>query len=214
MQDQGRLVREIETIIARVQGVVSGRLICRNGEIVEIHVLADSTRSPKQVVRDIESTVLIKLGLELDHRKISVAQLDSDRVLPFNEEIRFQLRSINYKSENGNAEISVTISCGKKSYTALEGGPNTRQNRVRMAASATITAIEQCLNLEGTLVLGDVQKLVLCGQAAIATAVCLRSRYQEEILLGTSLNKGDDLESTVRSSLDAVNRRITIINDI
>ncbi len=207
------MAQEIESIIDQIQGVVSGRLICKNDEVVEIHVLADSTRSPKQIVRDIESAILVKLGIEMDHKKISVAQLSQTEPIAADPGIRFQFKSFNYKAENGNAEVMVTISNNDKSFTAKVTGPNTRQNRLRLTAIATLSAIEQCMNIEGMLIVGDVQKVVLYGQAAIAAVVCLRSSYQEEILLGTALNRGDDLESTVRASLDAVNRRITVLKN-
>ncbi len=205
------MAQEIESIIDQIQGVVSGRLTCHNEEVTEIHVLADTSRSPKQIVRDIESAIMVKLGIEMDHKKISVAQLNQPDQAPVNHDIRCQLKSITYTSENGNAEVMVAISDGTKSYTAKVTGPNTRQNRLRLTATAALTAIEQCLNVEGMLVVGDVQKVVLYGQAAIAAVICLRCGLQEEILLGTALNRGDDLESTVRASLDAVNRRTTVL---
>lgn len=207
------MAQEIESIIAQIQGVVSGRLTCQNDEVVEIHVLADNTRTPKQIVRDIESAILVKLGIEMDHKKISVAQLNKSEPVPAEVRTRFQFKSFNYKTENGNAEVMVTINYNDKSYTAKINGPNTRQNRLRLAASATLSAIEQSMDVEGMLIVGDVQKIVLYGQAAIAAVVCLRSSYQEEVLLGTALNRGDDLESTVRASLDAVNRRIAILKN-
>ncbi|MCJ7806863.1 MAG: hypothetical protein MUP57_04880, partial [Clostridia bacterium] len=117
MEDKDQTVREIESIISQIQGVSSGRLVCQDGDIVEIHVLADKTRSPKQVVRDIESAVLIKLGLELDHKRISVAQLGPDMLAPADEVIRFQLKGINYSSENGTTTIMVTIKTGDNLYT-------------------------------------------------------------------------------------------------
>ena len=42
--------------------------------MAEVHILASSALSPKQVVRNIESALLAHLGLKVDHRKISVAQ--------------------------------------------------------------------------------------------------------------------------------------------
>ncbi len=211
MESNDYSVQEIESIIAQIQGVVSGKLVCQDGEIVEVHVLADKTRSPKQVVRDIESAVLIKLGLELDHKRISVAQLESSITAPVDETSRFQIKGINYSTENGSTVIMITIKTGNNLYTAKITGPNTRQNRLRLTASATLSAIEQSLNIEGEFIIGDIQKIDMCEQQIIVTAIYHRSKYQEEILLGTAINKGDDLESTVRASLDAINRRLTLL---
>ncbi len=82
-----------------------------------------------------------------------------------------------------------------------------------MVASATLGAIEKSLGVKNMLFISDAQKIHLCGQNAIAVSVCLRSDNQEEVLLGTAVNKGDDLEATVRASLDAINRRLTVLTD-
>jgi hypothetical protein len=201
-------LKEIEAIIARIQGVVSGRLVCKDGEIVEIHVLADATRTPKQVVRDIESAVMVKLGLELDHRQISVAQLEQGSSLPVSDEIRLLFRGINYTTENGTATVNITVDKGSEIFSADQSGPNTRQNRLRLTAAATLSAVEQCVNSEAKFSIGDVQRVNIYGSEVITSAVCLFINRQEEVLLGSAMNKGDDLESTVRATLDAVNRRL------
>ncbi len=210
-QENAQYIQEIETIISQVQGVVSGRIVCQEDEILEIHVLANASRSPKQVVRDIESAVLVTLGVQLDHKKISVAQLDSGLSLPAEAENRFRFRSINYTAENGKAEIMITIDAGSSSHTAKLSGPNTRQNRLRLIAGATLSAVEKSLNIEGMLTVGEVQKVHFSGQNVIAAAVFLRLHNQEEVLIGTAINRGDELETAVRASLDAINRRLTII---
>ncbi len=210
MEDKSNLVKDIESIITQVQGVISGRLICQDDEIVEIHVLADSSRSPKQVVRDIESAVLVKQGLELDHKKISVAQLGEDTPPLPKSEARLQFSSINYSVENGTAATNITINAGNELYTAAAKGPNTRKNRLNLTAMAALSAVEQSANINGNLILGDVKKLNLCEHEVITVAVCLHHADKtEEILLGTAINKGDDLESTVRATFDAINRKVS-----
>ncbi len=210
-KDNDQVINETEAIITQVQGVVSGRIVSRDNEILEIHVLADGTRSPKQIVRDIESAVLVKVGLELDHKKISVAQLDPELAVPAETGVRFLFQGISYSSVNGNTAVEITIGTGNQSYTAEISGPNNSQNRIRLTASATLSAVENSMGVEGMLTVNDVQKIHLGGNSAIAAAICLKLNNHEETLLGTALNKGDDLESTVRASLDAVNRRLTFI---
>lgn len=164
-------------------------------------------------MRDIESAVLVQKGLQLDHKKISVAQLESGIALPVENGIRFLFRSITFKSEGGKAEIIITVDASDESYTAGVSGPNTSQNRLRMVASATLEAVEKSLGVKQILSVSDTQKMHLCGQNAIAVGVCLRSGSQEDLLLGTAINKGDDLETTVRATLDAINRRMSVLTD-
>ena len=55
----------------------SARIVTNDsGGILEIHVVADTARSAKMVARDVESILVAKIGLSIDHRKISVAQVE------------------------------------------------------------------------------------------------------------------------------------------
>lgn len=213
MEGRDQRVLEVESLIAQIQGVISNRLVCQDGEIVEIHVLANNNRTPKQLVRDIESAVMVKLGLELDHKKISVVQLEPGMPLPLDENFRFQFKAISYSSENGTAAIMITIKSGDDLYTATISGPKTGQNRLRLTASATLSAVEKYLKIEETFIVGDIQRINLCGQEIIVSAIYMRSKDREEMLLGTAINKGDDLEATVRASLDAINRRLSVLTE-
>lgn len=68
-------VKRAENLLTSLQGVLSARVVVSPiGEVTEIHVLAQSGISPKQIVRNVESALLAHLGLKVDHRKISVAQ--------------------------------------------------------------------------------------------------------------------------------------------
>jgi hypothetical protein len=64
-----------EVLLDSLPGVISARIVTRpGGEIVEIHLLTSFEVSPKQTVRNVESALLAHFDLEVDHRKISVAQ--------------------------------------------------------------------------------------------------------------------------------------------
>jgi len=68
-------VKRAENLIAGLTGVLSASIVVTpQGEISEIHVLAQPDVPPKQVVRNIESALMAQLGVRVDHRKISVAQ--------------------------------------------------------------------------------------------------------------------------------------------
>ncbi len=67
---------DIEHIVTRLRGVISARVVTdERGGLTEIHVVADESRHPKQVSRDIESALLSELGLRIDHRIVSIAQM-------------------------------------------------------------------------------------------------------------------------------------------
>jgi hypothetical protein len=71
--------REAEAMLNRLRGVTSSHIVLdAGGGVAEVHVMATRERHPKQIVRDVESTLLHKLGVKVDHRKISVASIDED----------------------------------------------------------------------------------------------------------------------------------------
>src|SRR5881296_2922362 len=67
--------------------------ISPQGEISEIHVLAQTDIPPKQVVRNIESALMAQLGVRIDHRKISVAQTADVRPIEQLQEEAISTRS-------------------------------------------------------------------------------------------------------------------------
>lgn len=72
-----------ERLLSSLAGILSARVVAdRQGRIEEIHVLADPDLHPKQVVRNVESALRAGLGIEIDRRVVSVAQVRSGDGLP------------------------------------------------------------------------------------------------------------------------------------
>jgi hypothetical protein len=71
----------IEHLLASLPGVVSARVAAgAGGHLEEIHILATSELHPKQIVRNIESALSAGLGIEINRRIVSVAQLRAGAV--------------------------------------------------------------------------------------------------------------------------------------
>jgi hypothetical protein len=71
--------REIEQLLASLYGVRSATVVLApHGQIEEIHILCSPALMPKQVVRNIESALSAGLGIHIDRRIVSVAQLRDD----------------------------------------------------------------------------------------------------------------------------------------
>jgi hypothetical protein len=67
---------EIEGLIAALSGVRGARVTLNDiGRVNEIHILAEARTHPKQIVRNVESALSAGLGLSVDRRFISVAQI-------------------------------------------------------------------------------------------------------------------------------------------
>ena len=66
---------KLEQDLLRVPGVRSARVVGTDVPS-EIHIVTTSKRSPKQVVRDVQSLAAAGFGMPIDHRIVSVVQLD------------------------------------------------------------------------------------------------------------------------------------------
>src|SRR6476620_917097 len=74
---------DIEKELCRLPDVNAARIVADDiGRPKELHVLAGAGKSPKQIARDIQSVAMATFGLELDHRIISVVQLDAEHMQP------------------------------------------------------------------------------------------------------------------------------------
>lgn len=67
-------VGEAEALLATLPGIISARIVmARQGGIGEIHVLTGADVTPRQTVRNVESALLARFGVRVEHRRISVA---------------------------------------------------------------------------------------------------------------------------------------------
>jgi hypothetical protein len=70
---------EIEGLLTALNGVLAARVaLSPQGRVEEVHVLSDPSMHPKQMVRNIESALSAGLGIMVDRRAISVAQVRAD----------------------------------------------------------------------------------------------------------------------------------------
>jgi hypothetical protein len=81
-------VAEAERVICRIKDVVAAAITTEGDEVREIHVVAVSARAPKQIVRDVETTLKAFLKRPIDHRMISVALQDPPAAPPPAEEAK------------------------------------------------------------------------------------------------------------------------------
>ncbi len=69
-------IREIEDLIKNLKSVINCRILLNENDIIkEVHIVANESRSAKQISRDIQSIIATVYGMELDYKKISIAQV-------------------------------------------------------------------------------------------------------------------------------------------
>ena len=68
-----------EDLLASLAGVASAHVVLdQDQHITEIHILATPDLHPKQVVRNVESAMSAGLGIQIDRRIVSVAQIRTE----------------------------------------------------------------------------------------------------------------------------------------
>lgn len=196
--------RMMEELIGKVQGVISCRIVPdSHGGMAEVHVLTDEKRVPKQVVRDIETVLLTRLGIKIDHKKISVAQFGTEKEA---EGQRICFEGISFRTNHTTAEVTITLSYAGRRFEEKAEGVNSRENHLRLVAFATAKTLRQFFGETTELVVDGVMVGNFAGREMIVVGVTILAHGREENLLGAAYVRGDMKESTARATLDAVNR--------
>ncbi|TYP57826.1 alpha-isopropylmalate synthase regulatory domain-containing protein [Thermosediminibacter litoriperuensis] len=209
--NRDEIIKHYEEVIKKIKDIVSAKIITNpDGKISEIHVLANSNRNPKQIVRDIESALVATFGSEIDHKKISVAQLNKEEL--YVAESRLKIDSIDVKKTNYSYEITVTLKCTDgKVYEGRASGAGSYKYFLRLVALAAIDAIQQYLSKNFIISLEDINIFRIGDKEAIAVLISILMDGSEESFLGTALFRQDKAESVVLAVLNAVNRRISFL---
>ncbi|WP_088225701.1 hypothetical protein [Desulfosporosinus sp. FKB] len=207
-----------EQAIMQIKSVIAARINLNNqGEIEEVHVLANSGRPPKQVVRDVESVMAAQFGLEVDHKKISVAQVGDDEennALAVVESTRPKLVGVTLRTVNGMAEVKVELLSGDKLIEGIADGPSSAYNKLRLFVDATLKALASITLKDFLFVTEDVGIMRLAKQEVALVSITLIASTGEQSLTGCALVRSDDREAVVKATLDAVNRKLKfLIND-
>jgi hypothetical protein len=206
------LISEIEEALAQVSEIRAARVVTSPaGTIDEIHVLALPSKAPKQLVRDIESTLMAAFGIAVDHKKISIAQLGQESVPQVPEgkvQARAQIKSINAEVAGVYVNVAVILELEGEAFTGRATGPASRTGRDRLVAEATLDAIMQYLQGAFTFALEDVEIVRLGREDIAVSCVVLVTSLGEQAFAGSALVRQNDKDSIVRATLDAINRRL------
>jgi len=218
-------VEDIEDAIAQVGDIKAARIVAApDGVIQEIHVLALPTKTPKQLVRDIESTIMARFGIAVDHKKISIAQLGSDSsgmpaatsaATPQAEtrpsSVRPRIISINAAVSGVSASATVALEIGGREFVGTSSGPASQTGRARLVALATLDAVGQYADDAVTFALEDVAVVPLGRERVAVSCIQLVSSFGEQSFAGSALVRQNEKDSIVRATLDAINRRMGIL---
>lgn len=180
-QDPSLKEEAAEQLLAALAGIVSAHLVTGDdGHLVEIHILATSELHPKQVVRNVESALSAGLGIQIDRRIVSVAQIRTETAngsggegpaeaeveadakpvaIPTGAVESGRLEYVRYESRRREERCACTVvlRSGSEEVVGTGDGPDTALGRAEAAARAVFDAIgrarpELRLRLEGAVI--------------------------------------------------------------
>lgn len=206
---------QIEDVVRQLKDVVSARAVLDAvGRVAELHVLVNARRAPKQVARDIESGLKAHLGVDIDYKKISIAQVQGRSALggASSERVRLRFIDVGLTVSGAKAEAVVHLRRDDETYTGSATGHASTHNQSRLIACATLRAVENSADQDGSMVVEDLSTQVsLAGRTAVVVLVSALSLGKgEELLTGSALVRQDAWKAVVNATLDAVNRRLTL----
>ncbi|MDK2925319.1 MAG: hypothetical protein PWQ41_1093 [Bacillota bacterium] len=195
---------ELEGILRQIRDVISARVVLDEaGTIQEIHVLAGTGRSPKHIVRDIESTFMAHFNLPIDHKKVSVAQLDWETGLA-GAATWVKVVGVNVKVGGVRARCTVSLEVEGEVFTGEAEGAASAQNRLRLVAAAALNAVEVYLKGEVALALEGLKLLEVGGRTVAVVTVAAVTPVREENLAGASFITGDVAIGVAQAVLSAL----------
>lgn len=198
---------ELQTLIEKLDSVYSAKLTAdSDGSLCEIHVLSDKSKSPKQISRDIQSAVAARTGRDIEHRIISIAQVDSDTI-PKQE--RLKISGLETSNIEGTFSATVTLIGKMDEYRGQASEVNAMAARRKALAIASINAIHEYLKSRPFSLL-DIQKFRIAGWDEINVAVHYYCGGSVRLLTGTAVIVEDEYSAVIKATLDAVNRVIPV----
>jgi hypothetical protein len=213
-----RLLPEFEDELKRLPGIIAASVVTGPDAVPnEIHVLAEPGKPPKQVVRDVQSFAMLKLGLDIDHRIVSVVQIGADDLASAPSDDltaadllvpRPAIGSIMIRTSGPEAEALVSIAAtGGHVFEGRVVGPGAATHRCQLVAAATLKALEELLGSTADV---ESSQIVTAGhrEAALTVLTVSVPRLGEQLLTGSALVRGDESDAVARSVLNALNRRL------
>ena len=198
--------RTIEEALCRLPIIDAARIVGDGTRISEVHVLAGSSKPPKQVVRDVQSLVMARFGITIDRKTVSVVQLAPDATA--GEPDRPVINNIEEIPDRSTMMATVALTWKSQSHVGSASGPAAASARLRIIGEATLRAVEDVIGGDPPLALDAVAVTTVGSRPVIIAQVVGMRGDAEEVSVGCALVRGDEAESAVRAVLDALNRRI------
>lgn len=201
---------EFQGVINKINGIISSKINVENDILNEIHILANNSRAPKQIVRDIESSILASFDYRIDRKIISIAQIQTD---DNDSNRRIKYSGISLNSYDSKIECCVRLLHEEVEYFDTQIGIKTISNRKKIVAETTVKVIEKIIGKPSLFEIQDVMVFSKNEVNFVTVLVNIICNDTEDTLVGSVIIGSDTNEAIAKATLDAVNRRVEFIKD-
>lgn len=200
--------RTVEQALRSLTGVHGARLVPGYERPVdEIHVLTEEGRGAKATVRDVQTLLLARFDLPVDHRVVSVAQIDQPRVLG-SRPGRVSLEQVRTTRSGMTVEAEVILLDEGVRHVGTASGPASAPGQRRTTGRATLEALRGLLGRDLVVELEGASIERVTGRPIAVGLVHASTDRGSLTLVGGALVEDGEHEAIARAVLDACNRQL------
>lgn len=197
----------LEAAITRIPGVRAARVVADGPRVAEVHVVADTERSPKQLVRDVQSVAKATLDLDIDYRTVSVVQLeepDEGAAVGSRGGLR-RLPLLRVAASRTGQLATIDVALQEEGVEVIGQARGSVGEIPLVVARATLAAFAK--RLEGSVAeIAGVDRADVAGRGIALVLVRIVSSTGERLASGSAVIGADPNDAIARATLDAVNR--------
>lgn len=203
--------KQVEAAMRRVEGIMAIRLVPGYERPVdEVHVIVEVDRSPKLVVRDLQSLLMASFDVPTDHRVFSVVQLEDGTVVDaVSPRVVLTKTAVVTRGNSVEVEVEIAGQEGEIVTTSASGGPG-GTSRVRTAACAALDAVVEMSEGDLQAQLEGADTVEMVGTQVALSVIRVRGWAGTMLVTGSAPVRADVVDAVVRATLDAMNRVLTL----
>lgn len=209
----------VEAEICRLPHVQVARIVSDGPRVTEVHIVATPGKTPKQIVRDVQSVAMATFGLDVDHRTISVVQLGTNgesgtRTADWEDAVahadpRAAFESAHVEEHGLRAVVRVGLRSANGTVTGFAEGSVASTARHRLVARATLDALQQVEPRAEAVDVDHAEVVRIGGHDVAVVAVVFVAPPVEYSVAGSAVVRaGREADAVARAVLDATNRRL------
>lgn len=203
--------RAFEEALLKIPQILSARVSgSGSGAPREIHVVTNAERAPKQIVRDVQSLAAASFGVRIDHRIVSVVQVEESLAVQHPGGRRPYIERVGLGSKGESEWVEVALRWPEGEQTSGSGAAGrSRSARARGAAAATLECLDHRLSAKKANI--EIENIVLHRMGDEEWVLVHCAYYEAEgstSLLGSARVHDDIATAAARALLNAVNRKL------